>query len=959
MTPERWQQIDKLLGRAVEHEPGQRAAFLDEACAGDAELRREVESLLIYHTKAEQLLNRPALDLTAEKLAAEPPSLLGQSLGPYQIQSLLGAGGMGEVYKARDTRLNRTVAIKAVPRSLSDRADLRRRFVQEAKAASALNHPNIITIYDILNDNGRDFIVMEYVEGKTLDQLIPRRGMKLNEVLKYAIQIADALAKAQAAGIIHRDLKPGNMMVGEGGLVKVLDFGLAKLTERLQIGEEESTRSIPPWTDEGTILGTASYMSPEQAAGKPVDARSDIFSFGSVLYEMVTGQRAFQGDSKMSILAAVLNREPKPASEISTALPQDLGKIITRCLRKDPNRRFQHMADLKVALEELKQESDSGLLGIKEGIDSSGKPTRVSLLRWVTLAVAGVSLAVAAWFWFSRSTTGQPEGVLTAVPLTTYPGHERSPSFSPDGNQVAFSWNGERQDNFDIYVKLIGAGRPLRLTTHPAEDSGPAWSPDGRWIAFLRDLGEERAAVLLVPPIGGQEKKLGEIRKPFFFFIGFPITWSPEGDSLVVVDKEADDGPYALFVLSIESGEKRKLTSPPASSRGDSSPAFSPDGRSIAFARTVEYGFADLYLLTLGMGLKPVAEPRKLTSGRSLANVAWAPGGREIIFSSGYPGSGSLWRVAVAESGQAQGLAVGENGFDLSVSREKRRLVYSRAVSDTNIWRVKVSNSPAKATMAERFISSTWDDSNPQFSPDGKRVAFSSKRSGANQIWVCDSDGSNPMQLTSFGNGDTGSPRWSPDSRWVSFDSNAEGQYEAYVVDSNGSKPRRLTTNPGVDAVPSWSRDGKWIYFGSNRNGTYQVWKMSASGGNPTQITRNGGYVPFESVDGKVVFYTKGFEDNRVWEVPSQGGEETEVLGPILWRNFAVAKDGIYFIPYPRSEKDYVIRFLSFATKRIRSIASVENPTFNDLSVSPDGRWILYPKLESEGSDLMLVENFR
>ena len=310
---------------------------------------------------------------------------------------------MGIVYKARDTHLDRFVAIKVLPPELVADPDRKRRFVQEAKAASALNHPNIITIHDIASDNGTDFIVMEYVDGKTLGQLMPRRGLKLNEVLKYAIQIADALAKAQAAGIIHRDLKPGNIMVSEGGLVKVLDFGLAKLTERPQLGEEESTRSIPPWTDEGTILGTASYMSPEQAAGKPVDARSDIFSFGSVLYEMVTGQRAFQGDSKMSTLAAVLNQEPKPASEISRAVPHDLEKIITRCLRKDPSRRFQHMADLKVALEELREESDSRLLGVKEGTDSSGKPRRVSLLRWVTLAVAGVSLAVAAGFWLCRS----------------------------------------------------------------------------------------------------------------------------------------------------------------------------------------------------------------------------------------------------------------------------------------------------------------------------------------------------------------------------------------------------------------------------------------------------------------------------------------------------------------------------------------------------------------------------
>jgi serine/threonine protein kinase len=312
MTPNRWQEIDKLLEQALEREPGQRTAFLDKACAGDGELRREVESLLVAHEQAGSLLSAPVLQGASQKGAESLQGLVGQSLSHYQILSRLGEGGMGVVYKARDQHLDRFVAIKVLPPELMADPDRKRRFAQEARAASALNHPNIITIHDIASDNGTDFIVMEYVQGKTLGQVIPRRGLKLNDVLKYAIQISDALAKAHTAGIIHRDLKPGNIMVGEGGLVKVLDFGLAKLTERPQIGEEESTRSIPPWTDEGTILGTAAYMSPEQAAGKPVDARSDIFSFGSVLYEMVTGKRAFQGDSQMSILAAVLNGTRNP-----------------------------------------------------------------------------------------------------------------------------------------------------------------------------------------------------------------------------------------------------------------------------------------------------------------------------------------------------------------------------------------------------------------------------------------------------------------------------------------------------------------------------------------------------------------------------------------------------------------------------------------------------------------------
>src|SRR5882724_11211895 len=280
----------------------------------------------------------------------------------YEVLDKLGEGGMGVVYKARDTHLDRFVALKVLPADKVANPERKRRFVQEAKAASALNHPNIITIHEISSEDGVDSIVMEFVRGKTLDQLIGRKGLPTADTLKYAIQIADALAKAHAAGIVHRDLKPGNIMVSDDGLVKVLDFGLAKLTERAEAGEDEATRTIRAETDEGTILGTACYMSPEQAEAKKVDARSDIFAFGAVLYEMVTGQRAFRGDSKMSILAAILHEEPAPMSKLIAGVPRDLEKIIARCLRKEPSRRFQHMDDLKVALEELKEESHGGSL---------------------------------------------------------------------------------------------------------------------------------------------------------------------------------------------------------------------------------------------------------------------------------------------------------------------------------------------------------------------------------------------------------------------------------------------------------------------------------------------------------------------------------------------------------------------------------------------------------------------
>ena len=292
--------------------------------------------------------------------------MIGKTIAHYQILEKLGEGGMGVVYKARDTHLDRLVALKVLPPEKVADPERKRRFVQEAKAASALNHPNIITIYDINQENGLDFIAMEFVNGKTLDQLLGRRGFRLGEVLKSAVEIADALARAHAAGIVHRDLKPSNIMVTEEGLVKVLDFGLAKLVEPRESDDWAETlatrRDEAADTEEGTIVGTVAYMSPEQAEGKKLDARSDIFSFGSVLYEMVTGRQAFRGDSKMSTLAAILHKEPKPVSEVKEDVPHDLEKIINRCLRKDPSRRFQAMPDLKVALQELKEESDSGTL---------------------------------------------------------------------------------------------------------------------------------------------------------------------------------------------------------------------------------------------------------------------------------------------------------------------------------------------------------------------------------------------------------------------------------------------------------------------------------------------------------------------------------------------------------------------------------------------------------------------
>jgi serine/threonine protein kinase len=315
--------------------------------------------------------------------------MIGRTISHYEITEKLGEGGMGVVYKVRDSRLKRFVALKVLPPEKVTDAERKQRFVQEARSASALNHPNIVTVYDIDQADGVDFIAMEYVEGQTLGELIGRKGLKLNEALKVAIQIADALAKAHAAGIVHRDLKPGNVMVTADGRVKVLDFGLAKLAEAGPVDREASTVTAMPSTELGVVVGTASYMSPEQAEGKKVDARSDIFSFGSVLYEMLTGRRAFRRDTPALTLAAILHLEPTP---LPAEAPGDLTKVIGRCLRKDIARRYQHMDDVKLALEELKEESDSGkLAGIPP--TESKRPWR---RLWAAAAAAMLLLAAAA-----------------------------------------------------------------------------------------------------------------------------------------------------------------------------------------------------------------------------------------------------------------------------------------------------------------------------------------------------------------------------------------------------------------------------------------------------------------------------------------------------------------------------------------------------------------------------------
>jgi len=576
-------------------------------------------------------------------------------------------------------------------------------------------------------------------------------------------------------------------------------------------------------------------------------------------------------------------------------------------------------------------------------------------------------LAVAAlyWVWYSKGPDA-PKLSLTAAPLTTDPGYEGMPSLSPDGSYVAFVSAGPQNDNLDIYVKLIGGGPPIRLTSDPAVDKSPACSPDGSSIAFIRERGDKQE-VLLIPAFGGSERKLAQIASDSGELSLTPpyLSWSPDSKYLVTVDRASPGEPPGLFVLSVATGEKRWLTTPPAPALADGNPAVSPEGRMLAFVRVISAGNTQLYVLPLSGDCRPTGEARRLELPQPwVESPAWTADGKEIVCNAGAPwGAGTLWRVSVSDSEKPVPLAsFGETSYQPTVSRQGNRFVYQVRNMESDIWRAEVSGGD-RSRPAVKLIASTRADYNALYSPDGSQITFSSNRSGNAQIWVCNGDGSNPAQLTTLGT-HSGTSRWFPDGRRIVFDSLKDGQFGIYVIDIDTRVPLRLTNGPGDDITPSVSHDGKWIYFTSTRTGKWEVWRLPVEGGDAVQVTHQGGCRPLESPDGKVIYYQKKIDDSDVWKIPVAGGEETRVLGPVGQTQFAVVADGIYFIePGPPGYATWIqgnsLKFFSFAKGAAEKVLDIKYWPQAGLSISPDGRYVLFSQMDPFVQDLMLVENFR
>jgi len=722
--------------------------------------------------------------------------MIGKTVSHYRILEKLGSGGMGVVYKAEDTKLGRTVALKVLPPERVADPNRKRRFVQEARAASALNHPNIIIIHDIDEAEGVHYIAMEHVEGKTLDRLIARHGLRVNEALKYAVQMAAALAKAHSAGIVHRDLKPTNVMVTDDGLVKVLDFGLAKLTEAAPTGDAETAVTVEPTTEEGTIVGTVGYMSPEQAEGKPVDARSDVFSFGSVLYEMLTGQRAFQGETKVSTIAAILREEPKPLSQVVEGLPREVERIVKRCLRKDPAHRVQHMDDLKVALEELKEESDSGELARTPKVEKK-RFSRTALAAIVAVVIVTIAAAVLA-YWLTRPLP--VPRVVSSVRITN-DGREKFPPIFTDGSRLYFT--GAAASWYSAYQVSVAGGQPAPIPAPivaPYQFAGLAGiSPDGSELLVRSQQGTVFEGPLwVIPTVAGS---------------GYPITgvissdasWSPDGERMVYCRGNT------LNVAKRDGSESRQLVmvaGPPRWVR------FSPDGRVLRFhVYDPKTDSTSLWeVASDGTNLHPLLPGWNNPPNECCGN--WTPDRKYYVFQSTRNSRTDIWAI-----------------------REKTRLLGKRRAEPL------------------RLTSGPLNFSGPAPSKDGKRLFVIGSQPRGELVRL---DAKSGEFVPYLGGISAYTVDFSRDGQWVTYVAYPEGTLWRSKLD--GSERLQLTFPPMIAHLPRWSPDASQIAFqGFTPVKPWTIYLVSAEGGSVQEIAPGLGDVGW-TADGRSVVYSEFWE---------------------------------------------------------------------------------------------------
>jgi len=823
--------------------------------------------------------------------------MIGQNLLHYRILAKIGEGGMGAVYKAVDTHLDRPVAVKVLPPDKVADPERKQRFVLEAKAASALRHPNIVVIHDIASDQGRDFIVMELVEGQSLDIVIGRKGLKTTEALGYAVQVADGLAKAHAAGIVHRDLKPTNIMVTDEGLVKILDFGLAKLMEETADSGPGPTLTLgrdgKPRTEQGFIVGTAAYMSPEQAEGKKVDARSDIFSFGAVLYEMLTGRKAFGRESGIKTLAAVLNEDPKPPSAVNEAVPAELERVLVRCLRKDPQRRWQTMSDLKVALQDLKEDSESGRLEAAAVPAPRGEKRTPFIMA--TAAVAVLAVAAVVLRLFVLKPPGPIEYEIT--PLTYDSGVTAFPTLSPDGNLMAYASDREGDGNLDIWVQQVSGGKPLRLTNHPADDWFPSFSPDGSQVVFRSERDGGGIYLIDALGVGGEPRRVADR--------GFLPRFSPDGRwiSYQVLPASLELNLYKTYLVSPKGGPARQILgdfnfgfmthgaaliwSPDSKNllfRGRLADELPPDGKNYLARAPRGQGAktADWWLAPVDGGPPVRTHAIENLGLKTIVQfpVGWL--GDAVYYVSGTTIEGvNLFRASIdpktwAITGPAAAITTGAGMKLYPTVMPDGRVFFTDMRVGMNAWSIAARPDEAVVTgKPEKLTRDLMQNFSPTISRDGSKAAYSAfggAQTARIEVRLKDLRTGEETKIPVQGISVSQFPRLSPDGSFLSYIDIIDGKRKALIIAPGAVTSRELCE--GCD-VFGFSPDDRFALVRDNPNGAET---MDLRTGQRTVVLSSPRDVIEDmclSPDGKWLAWLAGEPDGRaaVRVSPLEGGQ--------------------------------------------------------------------------------------
>jgi eukaryotic-like serine/threonine-protein kinase len=862
MDADRLKQIEELYHSATELPLGEREAFIRQSCGDDEVLRRELESLLAIKKSSYDFFQQPPLSLAAEMFSQDDrrSNLAGQQVSHYRIIRLLGAGGMGEVYLAEDTKLNRQVALKILTSEFETDVERIRRFKKEARAVSALNHPNIITIYSIEETEGGSFIATEFIDGQTLRELIADKPLPWQEAVKIAIQIAGALKTAHSVGIIHRDIKPANIMFRRDGIVKVLDFGLAKLTGP-DSGELETREHTAPHR----LMGTINYMSPEQALGERVDLRTDIFSFGVVLYEMLSGVMPFAGPSDAAIYNATINKIQPSLRVVNDAIPGELDQIVKRAMKKDPEERYQTFSELRTDLKKLRRDSQTGSLH-NAATKIIERPTRTTQFGRTKRPAPAVLFAVAPllvlalaaivyWKYFYRQDSTVNTFQSVKLDVLTAHGLAKSVAISPDGRYIAYAKNEDGKQSLWLR-QTTSAGDTQIVPPGQTRYDHLRFSRDGNYLYFV---GSERADQ---PSSLYQLTTLGLNQRKIIAGVDSQISFSPDGTQIVFIRvSEADN---SIIIAGEQGGNERTLTTRKYPKVFGDEVSWSPDGKLIAvptLTRGATYA-GGMAVVDVASGIEtpiPLKEEKLLR----ISQLAWVSDGKGLIYTPYAADMGQRYQIRYAAypSGAVQNVTNDLSSYeDFSLTADSRTMVAVQRQYSMGIWLTQTDdfsrtvsiNSKTAADDGERGVAWTRDG----------KIVFVSSEGGAQNIWRMEADGSNPTPLTRDYSYGKMLPSLLIGGDSIIFFSRAVDLNTKqllpgntfFQMDSDGQNLRRAVAASDV-AFAAASANQDWVVYTSRAEGKFRIWKVPAKGGDAVKLTDVDSISPAISRDGKLVAY--------------------------------------------------------------------------------------------------------